>query len=86
MPVLGYPVCFKKSSGLFQGSRNVRVLSIMFSSEPSLKYLGPSTRVQKEKCSLQRSACVCVHMHIGVCMSVCGLLVLGQVPAMRYSA
>lgn len=78
MPVLGYPVCFKKTSGLFQGSRNVRVLSIMFSSEPSLKYLGPTTRVWKEKCSLQKSAYICVHMHIGVYMSVCGFLVLGN--------
>lgn len=78
MPVLGYPVCFKKTSGLFQGSRNVRVLSIMFSSEPSLKYLGPTTRVWKEKCSLPKSAYIRVHMHIDVYMSVCGFLVLGN--------
>lgn len=86
MPVLDYPVCFKKTSGLFQGSRNVRVLSIMFSTEPSLKYLGPSTRVWKEKCSLQKSAHACVHMHIDVCIYVCGLLLLGQVPAMEHTA
>lgn len=85
MSALGYPVFFQKSSGLFQGSRNVRALTTTFFSQPSLKYLSLSMRMLKEQCSLPKGAYVCMCMHMHAFMCVCGLLVLDQVPAMGYS-
>lgn len=71
MPALSYPVFFRKSFGLFQGSRNSRAMTISFSSQPSLKYLGLSIRMLKEQHSLQKGLYVCVKM-------------LDQVPAKGY--
>lgn len=84
MAALGYPVFFRKSSGLCQGSRNIRALTIPFSSQPSLKYLGLSMRMLKEQCSLQKGAYVCMSMHIDVFMCAHGLLVLDEVLAKGY--
>jgi len=70
MPALGYPVAFKKSSALFQGSGNVRALTIEVTSQPSLKYFGLSVRMLKEQSSLQRGVRVYVSVHIYTCLCV----------------
>lgn len=66
MPALGHPVVFNKSSGPFQESRNIRALTIMFFSQPSLKYLSLSMRMLKEQCSLQKGA-LCVYAYAYMC-------------------